>query len=207
MLDADLDQELLADRRARAAELGAKKARQRAEAAQARAAELTGWVDALLAELDGAQRETARLERMVAERDQVRRAAEQRAHAERSLRLELQEQLERTEAHARRVRVEAAELAAAEARVRELEEQLEAHHRREQDTQWAAARARARAARPSRDPAPAPAIDPERLDAALVRLRSATHEDPAGSGERDAWLRSLLIRLTPRARKRPATSG
>lgn len=82
-------------------------------------------------ELERARREPERLRELLAERDRQRRAAEQRAHAEEALRLELQEALDSSELPAsRQPLIEAGELAHAEERVRQLESQLAALRRR-----------------------------------------------------------------------------
>jgi hypothetical protein len=122
------DAETLVERRARTAELTAQRARTRQAEAEAALADKAIRVEQLEQELKRASREPERLRRLLAERDRHRRLAEQRAHAEESLRLELQDAIDAGEfvgvpAHHL---VEAAELAEAEARVRELKDQLDA---------------------------------------------------------------------------------
>jgi hypothetical protein len=204
MAGVEPDQSMLSDRRARAAELAAERARERADAAQARIAELTGLVDALATELDRAHRETYRLRSLIAARDRPRREALQRAHDERSLRLELQGRLDRAEAQARLALIDAGALAGAEARIRELEQQLEAAAH--PDPMLAPAPPDPMLAPAPPDSAPAPVVDPERIDAARMRLRAARPRERELDGGR-AWIQSVLARLAPRARKRPATSG
>jgi hypothetical protein len=133
------DAEMLIDRRVRTAELAAERAGARAADAEGVVAELTIRVQRLEQELEHARREPQRLRKLIAERDQQRRAAEQRAHAEHALRLELHEALEGSEAAARaRARIEAGDLAEAEARVRELEQQLDALRRRADEAEQVA---------------------------------------------------------------------
>lgn len=125
--DRSADPETLTERRARTAELAEERARARVSEAEAVVAELTIRVEQLDRSLERARDEPARLRKLIAERDQQRRAAEQRAHAEYAMRLELEEALaEATQGgddQERRTR--AGELAAAEDRVRELEQEVE----------------------------------------------------------------------------------
>jgi hypothetical protein len=120
------DTEVLSDRRARSAEIAAERWRAQHAEAEALANELTIQMQELEQKLEEARREPERLRKLIADRDQQRRAAEQRAHAERALRAELEEALDAGEREAReRARIEAGELATAEARVRELEDELD----------------------------------------------------------------------------------
>jgi hypothetical protein len=120
------DPKTLTERRARTAELAEERARARVSEAEAVVAELTIRVEELDRSLERAREEPARLRKLIAERDQQRRAAEQRAHAEYAMRLELEEALaEATQGDDQERRIRAGELAAAEDRVRELEQEVE----------------------------------------------------------------------------------
>jgi TolA-binding protein len=122
----EVDTEVLSDRRARSAEITADRWRAQHAEAEALANELTIRMQELEQMLEEARREPERLRKLIADRDQQRRAAEQRAHAERALRAELEEALDAGEREARdRARIEAGELATAEARVRELEDEVD----------------------------------------------------------------------------------
>ncbi|HWE33956.1 MAG TPA: hypothetical protein VG410_10755 [Solirubrobacteraceae bacterium] len=121
-----VDTEVLTDRRVRSAELTADRWRAQHAQAEALASELAIRVQELEQKLEQARREPERLRKLIADRDQQRRAAEQRAHAERALRIELEEELDAGTREARdHARIDAGELATAEARVRELEEELD----------------------------------------------------------------------------------
>ncbi len=121
-----VDSEVLSDRRARSAELAAERWRAQHAEAEALASELTIQLQELEEKLAQARREPERLRKLIADRDQQRRSAEQRAHAERALRNELEEALDAGARDSReRARIEAGELATAEARVRELEDELD----------------------------------------------------------------------------------
>jgi len=120
------DAEMLVDRRVRTAELAEQRARERQADAEEAVAELTIRALELEQALERARREPGRLRKKLADRDQQLRAAEQRTHSERAMRLEREEMLDRErEADQEALRIEAGELAAAEARVRELEYELE----------------------------------------------------------------------------------
>jgi hypothetical protein len=120
------DAETLIDRRVRTAELAEQRARERQADAEEAVAELTIRALELEQALEHARREPGRLRKMLADRDQQLRAAEQRAHSERAMRLEREDLLDRErDADQEALRIDAGELAAAEARVRELERELE----------------------------------------------------------------------------------
>jgi hypothetical protein len=124
--DRSADPETLTERRARTAELAEARARARVSEAEAVVAELTIRVEQLERSLERAREEPARLRKQIAERDQQRRAAEQQAHAEYAMRLELEEALAAaTKGDDHERRIQAGELAAAEDRVRELEQEVE----------------------------------------------------------------------------------
>jgi hypothetical protein len=131
-----VDTEVLSDRRARSAEISAERWRAQHAEAEALASDLTIRMEELEQKLEEARREPERLRKLIADRDQQRRAAEQRAHAERALRAELEDALDAGEREAReRARLEAGELATAEARVRELEDELDELRARLADTE------------------------------------------------------------------------
>ncbi len=79
------------------------------------------------------------LANVLAERDRTRRIAEQRAHAEEAMRSDLARQLAETERESQRARDALGDLAAAEDRIRELEEQLTLARRRADEADQAAA--------------------------------------------------------------------
>ena len=123
------DPDVSDERRLENLELLVRTANQRAREAENSADELAGRVFALEEELEEARREPARLSSRLAKLESARRVAEQRAHAEQRLREDAEDEL------ALRVRELAdaegrAELAAALARVRELESELAGLRRR-----------------------------------------------------------------------------
>jgi TolA-binding protein len=137
------DEDTLVERRARTAELAEQRARTRVSEAEAVVAELAIRVEELERLLEQARGEPQRLRRMIAERDQQRRAAEQRAHVEHAMRLELEEALEAADrGEDEQLRLTAGELAAAESRVRELELELETASRRADEAEQLAVAAR-----------------------------------------------------------------
>jgi TolA-binding protein len=139
-----IDPDTLSERRMRTAELAEHRARARVSEAEAVVVELTIRVQELERSLKQAQREPDRLRELLAERDQQRRVADQRAHAEYAMRLELEEELAGGGSRDdERRRLDAGELAAAEERVRELELELEDLHRRVAEAEQLAAAARA----------------------------------------------------------------
>ena len=153
------DEDTLVERRARTAELAERRARTRVTEAEAVVAELTIRVEQLEGLLEQARGEPQRLRRMIAERDQQRRAAEQRAHAEHAMRVELEEALEAADRGGNdQLRLAAGELAAAENRVRELELELEAASRRADEAERLAVAAR------SAPLAPVPVAEPAPFD-------------------------------------------
>ena len=159
------DEDTLVERRARTAELAERRARTRVSEAEAVVAELTIRVEQLDGLLEQARGEPQRLRRMIAERDQQRRVAEQRAHAEHAMRVELEEALEAAgRGEHDQLRLAAGELAAAENRVRELELELEAASRRADEAERLAVAAR------SAPVAPVPVAEPvARTEAARAR--------------------------------------
>lgn len=169
------DDEMLVDRRVRTAEMAAMRARERQTEAEVMAADLRIRIDRLERELEHANREPERLRKLLAERDQQRRAADQRAHAEQALRLELVQELEvRPPADRAQARIDAGELAAAEARIRDLEHELETVRRQVDEAEQLAAAARP----PAAASAPAP-VEPRPFDlrrelAVALRRRPAS---------------------------------
>jgi hypothetical protein len=185
--------EMLADRRARAAEIAVERERERRTEAEAMVVELTARIELLGRELVGAREEPERLRTVAEEHARRRRAAEQREHAERAARIELQ--IERDQLVAR---VEGAEPEAAPGGLAaELEQLREIVEREGAARAWAEARA-AQRERQLRDCATrtgrvydavaelrglldavrgergAGAVEAERLDAARARLREMT---------------------------------
>jgi hypothetical protein len=185
----------LAERSTAAAMLAAQHASERQAEAEALAAELSARVRELEHELELAQHEPERLRGMVAQSDRERRAAEQRAHAERALRAELEERLERSSTHELdAIRIDAGELAAAEERVRELENDLEVARRRADEAEQAAAAAAAREP-PARERPDERAVDAD--EHRVAALERELHERTLRTAR--AWaeleeLRGLLRR-------------
>jgi hypothetical protein len=149
------DTATLTERRVRTAEIAEERARVRVDEAEAVVAELTIRVERLEGSLEQARREPARLRNLIAERDQQRRAAEQRAHAEYAMRLELEEALAvASDGDDRERRIQAGELAAAEERVRELEDDVERLRRQVDEADRLAVAARSVADVRAAPPAP-----------------------------------------------------
>jgi hypothetical protein len=103
--------------------------------------ELPDRVRSLERQLTEAQTEVAELSTSLAAQTATRRAAEQRAHAERALRIDLASQLETQARMAGQMRQTLGDLAAAEARVRELEGELTEVQRRTDEAEQAVAAA------------------------------------------------------------------
>jgi hypothetical protein len=148
--DPTSDPDTLVARRLRSFELAADSARRRASEAEEAAAELAGRVKDLEHQLEAARGESGRLSASLAERERVRRGAEQRAHAEQALRIDLEEELAARRRDSEVARRALGELAAGEERIRELEYDLERLRRRADEAEQiagAAAAARQRAER------------------------------------------------------------
>jgi hypothetical protein len=129
-------------------------------------AELTRRVKGLEEELRGARSVRDELAASMEQRERKRRIAEQRAHAEQALRRDLARRLSTSTAEAERAREAMGDLAAAEDRIRGLEEELHQARRRDEAEQVAAAatapasdRARTRAGREAQRRAEAAASD------------------------------------------------
>ncbi|MGI8505393.1 MAG: hypothetical protein ACR2MK_01065 [Solirubrobacteraceae bacterium] len=134
-----------ADRLPPSSELEAETTRRRAAETEGDVAELGARVEALERELADARAEAEQLAASLVVEERSRRSADQRAHAERALRLDLARQLAAGARHAERARAALGDLAAAEERVRELELELtEARRRSDEAEQVAAAAAAAR---------------------------------------------------------------
>ena len=101
-------------------------------------------------ELDAAHRGREQVSASLADRDRSRRAAEQRAHAEEALRRDLARQLASTAHETERVRQALGDLAAAEDRIRILEQQLHDARRCSDEAERVAAAAVAARARAER---------------------------------------------------------
>ncbi len=106
-------------------------------------AELTQRVDALEYELRDARSVRDELVASLEERERTRRIAEQRAHAEQALRRDLARQLSSSAQEAERARQAMGDLAAAEDRIRSLEDELQRARRRSDEAEQVAAAATA----------------------------------------------------------------
>ncbi|MEO8967581.1 MAG: hypothetical protein ABI355_08275, partial [Solirubrobacteraceae bacterium] len=116
----------------------------RAEEAEAAVTALTGVVRDLEADLSAARTRADELAAELGVQETDRRAAQQREHAERALRLDLARQLAARSRETEHARQAYGELAEAEARVRDLEAELETARRRIDEAEQAAAAAAAR---------------------------------------------------------------
>jgi hypothetical protein len=151
--EADHDQQLqpgpgpdpgtMAARRLRSAELALDAARSRLADAEERAEGLSSRVEQLERELAEAKREPERLSSVLGERERRRRAAEQRAYAERALRAELEEDLADRERELSRSTRSEEEVTELRQRVAELAADLEDQRRRADEAEQAAAAAHA----------------------------------------------------------------
>jgi hypothetical protein len=145
--------------------------------------------------------ETGGLSTALAERERARRAAEQRAHAEQALRLDLEQELAAREQESALAREALGELAAAEERVRELEQKLEPLRRRVDEAEQlaaAASAARERAEHRARELSqpveadPLPPDPPSPVEVAPAEARSLSLE------------RNLIARRAAGAVRRPS---
>ncbi len=116
-----------------------------------RVAELTQRVDALEGELRDARAVRDELAASLEERERKRRVAEQRAHAEQALRRDLARQLSTSAQEAERAREAMGDLAAAEERIRLLEQDLGQARRRSDEAEQVAAAASAARQRAERE--------------------------------------------------------
>jgi hypothetical protein len=114
-------------------------------------AELTQRVDALEDELRQARAVRDELVASLEERERTRRIAEQRAHAEQALRRDLARQLSSSAQEAERARQAMGDLAAAEERIRGLEQELQHARRRSDEAEQVAAAATAARQRAERE--------------------------------------------------------
>ena len=114
-------------------------------------AELTQRVDALEGELREARSVRDELVASLEERERTRRIAEQRAHAEQALRRDLARQLSSSAQEAERSRQAMGDLAAAEERIRGLEQDLQRARRRSDEAEQVAAAATAARQRAERE--------------------------------------------------------
>ena len=136
------DPHLLAERRLRSSELALQATRMRATQAEQSVAELAARVEELERELERLRAEPARLQSLLTERDAGRRAAEQRAHAERALRAELEEELAQRDGEDDEADASLAELQLAHACAAELEVQIVQLRRQADEAEQIAAAAR-----------------------------------------------------------------
>ncbi|MGN6871398.1 MAG: hypothetical protein ACTHMY_23625 [Solirubrobacteraceae bacterium] len=158
--------EVLEERRVRGSELAA-------ESARRRAAELAAEVERLEGELEGAAAQSDRLRDEIAERERRLRGAEQHVHAERALRVELEQELAWRTQSAQR------DLSALHGRVAELERELSRLRRAVDEARHLTAAAEARRAEAERrlaerPPPAALAETPVALD--LVRAELSRRE-------------------------------
>ena len=114
-------------------------------------AELTRRVKGLEEELRGARSVRDELAASMEQRERKRRIAEQRAHAEQALRRDLARRLSTSTAEAERAREAMGDLAAAEDRIRGLEEELHQARRRSDEAEQVAAAATAARQRAERE--------------------------------------------------------
>jgi hypothetical protein len=181
---ADLtDADLLEARRARSSELAA-------ESARRRAAELAAQVEGLEHDLVQAREESERLRASIGVRERRLRLADQGTHAERALRLDVEQEL------ARHTRTARHDLAALHERVAELERELTRMRRVVDEAQHLVAAAQAarsdaerrleeRPAAPAPPPLPrvgalrSPWVDPTRRELDLCRAAGAVPPPPA----------------------------
>jgi hypothetical protein len=173
-----VDRAILAERRARRAELGEQMQARRAAEAEALVGDLTGQLARLESELERARGEPSGEDERLAGAQRELRAAEQRAHAERHRRLEAAEEATARlrEAHAEASRARERARAAEEAR-RQLASEVEQLRRRLAEAEQAAAaaetarrraeEARAAGERPATSPILPGALDRERVLTAL----------------------------------------
>ncbi|MEA2160897.1 MAG: hypothetical protein QOD66_3277 [Solirubrobacteraceae bacterium] len=136
------DPQLLAERRLRSSELALQATRMRATQAEQNVAELAARVEELERELDRLRAEPARLQALVAKLDAARRVAEQRAHAERAMRTELQDELAQREGEDDDAAALLRELQLAHAWAAELEAQIVQLRRQADEAEQIAAAAR-----------------------------------------------------------------
>ncbi len=173
-------------------ELETETARRRAAEAEAALAGLAARAEALESDLATARAEFDQLSDRLAGEQVSRRAAEQRAHAERALRLDLARQLAARARESERAREALGDLAAAEDRVRELELELgEARRKIDEAEQVAAAAAVARQRAERR--------------AAEVAAGAGGDQDSAGAAERDrlGFEQGLISRRAAAGRRVP----
>jgi len=200
------EQLVLAERRKRHAELMERRALRRADDADAAVGEATARLDRLEHELAEARRDVRRLAEKLEQAQRKRREAEQLAHSETALRLELvrdhAERLERDEADAAELTIARSTAPdampvgspVADPVVAELREQLE---------QERSLRERLEAgAHPGPRVQTAGAVAPDRLAAALLRLRE---ESPRPDHESAAERRGVAV-APPGAALPPAAS-
>jgi hypothetical protein len=214
------DPHLLAERRLRSSELALQATRMRATQAEQNVAELAARVEELERELEGLRAEPARLQALLAGRDAARRAAEQRAHAERALRTELEEELAQRDGEADEADELLGELQLAHAWAAELEVQIVQLRRQADEAEQIAAAARV--ARERAEAALAQREAPQRMpdlagriagEARLVRRLVADTVVPVPCGPlRWLPLRALaaersMIALRSRAARPAAATG
>jgi len=201
------DRDALAARRLPSLELAADSALRRTTGGESATAELTDQIEALQEQLRTARRESARLSASLAQRQRERLAAEQQAHTEQALRLDMVQELAARERESEAAREALGELAAGEQRVRDLEHELEGLRRRADEAEQLAAaaavarrRAERRAQALSRAAEPvAPAAEAAVLavelaaPAAEAAVLAAEPAAPAAEAIVPAQIRSLVL--------------
>ncbi len=169
---------------------------------ETRVADLASRIESLERELATARADRDRLAGAAAEGDRDRRRAEQRAHAEQALRQDIAQQLAATAQEAERARQAMGDLAAAEERIRALEEELRRARRRGDEAEQLAA-----AAQMARDRAERERDEHGRE---LTRAREAAARAASSEGARLAFesrLRQRRVTATGRVAAEPARAA
>ena len=172
---------------ARAAGLEIERAWRRADDAERAAAELATRMRELQDALHRERADRERIAASLADRDRVRRAAEQRAHAEEAMRHDLARRLASGERRTASAREALGDLATAEDRIRELERRLADARRAADEAEQAAAAAiaaRVRAERARGEPGSHPALGEERAEAERLRLEDVLRSRRESTGAR-----------------------
>ena len=172
---------------ARAAGLEIERAWRRADDAERAAAELAERMHELQDALHRERADRERIAASLADRDRVRRAAEQRAHAEEAMRHDLARRLASDERRTASAREALGDLATAEDRIRELERRLTDARRAADEAEQVAAAAiaaRDRAERTRGEFGSHPAPVEERAEAERLRLEDVLRSRRESTGAR-----------------------
>jgi hypothetical protein len=167
-----------------------------------RLAELAERVVSVERELGEARGERERIAETLAERERERRLAEQRAHAEQALRQDMARQLAATAREAEHARQAMGDLAAAEERIRALEQELGLARRRSDEAEQLAAAANAVRERAERER--------DEHERELARTRKAAGDATAAEAARLAFEGELRARrggAVARIASEPATAA